>query len=204
MQTYVNPNDPDYHIEIFWVGFKHSMYNFYNAQHLSVEHIQQWSNNLNVLKHNKCYDDIEKNIRDYMAHYAFELAKQDLSNYHDQILISNIKRWNKISNAYKFKNSEKYNKIILLFYIYNEIKQDTVYKNFYKIKPIDYTNETNDYNEIIHYAILFNKSKILEKLRLIPGYNVIDDIKELYPNLNITDSNMKMNKVCLLIKRHSI
>jgi len=49
-----------------------------------------------------------------------------------------------------------------------------------------------------------NKSKILENLRLIPGYNVIENIKRLYPVLNIQDYNIKMNKLCQMIKRYSI
>lgn len=207
----VNPDDPDYHIELFWYGFKTSMYNFYIAYKINYGHIHTWSSHLNVLKSDKKYDEIEKSIRDYMSHYAFELAKSPKSNYYDKILISNIKRWDKISSHYKFKNCEKYNKIILLFYIYNEIKQDNggyshddVNDMYHSIQTIDYTHSTNNFDSIIHYAISINKSKILENLRLIPGYNVVENIKRLYPELTIQDSNIKMNKLCLLIRRYSI
>ena len=202
----LNPNDPDYQIEIFWHGFKLSMFNFYHTYHMpeSFKYIVEWSSNLNSLKNEKKYDDIEICIRDYISHYAFDLAKQMNSNYYDQILISNIKRWDKISNTYKFKNSKKYNKLILLFFIYNEIKQDGHGNHFQYIKSIDYVDRTNDFDTIIEYSILFNKSKILEKLRLVPDYNVIVDIKRLYPDLFIQDEKIKMNKLCLLIKRHSI
>jgi len=199
----LNPNDQDYQIELFWYGLKGSMVNFYRAYSIPIAHIDQWSNILNKLKKNKRYDDIESHIREYMAQYALLLARQINSNYHDQIFISNIKRWDKISNKYKFRNSEKYNKIILLFYIYNEIKQDTDSNYFHMIKSIDYINATNDFDSIIEYAVKLNKSKILEKLRLIPGHNIINDIKRLYPNLTIQDENIKMNKLCVLIKRHS-
>lgn len=203
----VNPDDPDYHIELFWYGFKTSMYNFYITYKIKYDHVHNWSLGLNVLKSDKKYDEIEKSIRDYMSHYAFELAKNPKSNYHDKILISNIKRWDKISEHYKFKNCDKYNKIILLFYIYNEIKQDNrVCEMDHNpiIQTIDYTHSTNNYDSLIHYAILTNKSKILENLRLIPGYNVVENIKRLYPELTIQDSNIKMNKLCLLIRRYSI
>ena len=208
----VNPDDPDYHIELFWYRFKTSMFNFYISCKMNYQHIYKWSSHLNLLKSGKQYDEIEKCIRDYMSHYAFELAKNPKSNYHDKILISNIKRWDKISNRYKFKSCEKYNKVILLFYIYNEIKQDsvvvsgndTINMNYNTIQNIDYTHSTNDFDNIIHYAVLSNKSKILENLRLIPGYNLVDSIKRLYPELNIQDTNIKMNKLCLLIRRHSI
>ena len=136
----LNPNDPDYHIELFWYGLKASMINFYRAYRISSSHVIEWADNLNRLKKNKKYDDIECNIREYMAQYAFQLARQLKSNYHDQILISNIKRWDKISERYKFKGSEKYNKIILLFYIYNEIKQDSESNYFHLIKIIDFIN----------------------------------------------------------------
>lgn len=201
----MNPDDPDYHIELFWYGFKTSMFNFYIAYKMNYEHVYKWSTHLNLLKSNKQYDEIEKYIRDYMSHYAFELAKNPKSNYHDKILISNIKRWDKISGHYKFKSCEKYNKIILLFYIYNEIKQDNVvYGNDNIIQHIDYIHDTNNFDSMIHYAVSMNKSKILENLRLIPGYNVIDHIKRLYPELTIQDTNIKMNKLCLLIRRYSI
>lgn len=199
----LNPNDQDYQIELFWYGFKVAMYNFLQSYRISNNHIVEWSMTLNNLKKNKKYDDIESHIREYMAQYALQLARQINSNYHDQIFISNIKRWDKISNKYKFRTSEKYNKIILLFYIYNEIKQDTDSNYFHMIKSIDYINATNDFDSIIEYAVKLNKSKILEKLRLIPGHNVINDIKRLYPNLTIQDENIKMNKLCVLIKRHS-
>lgn len=199
----LNPNEPDYQIELFWYGFKGAMYNFLQSYHISNNHIGEWSSVLNDLKKYKKYDDIESHIRDYMSQYALQLARQINSNYHDQILISNIKRWDKISNKYKFRSSEKYNKIILLFYIYNDIKRDTDSNYFHIIKSIDYINATNDFDSIIEYAVKFNKSKILEKLRLIPGHNVIADIKRLYPNLAIQDENIKMNKLCVLIKRHS-
>lgn len=203
----INQDDPDYPIELFWYGFKTSMFNFYQHYQLSYKHIEEWSNTLNTLKQYKQYDEIEKHIRDYMSQYAFNLAKTPKSNYYDQILISNIKRWDKISTMYNFKNCQKYNKIILLFYIYNEIKQDTdamMIQFQDQIKDIDYTTTTNDFDSIIYYAIIMNKVKILEKLRLIPGYNLIETIKILYPTINLQDSNIKMNKLCHLIKRHSI
>jgi hypothetical protein len=199
----LNPNDQDYQIELFWYGFKAAMYNFLQSYRISTNHIEEWSITLNDLKKDKKYDDIESHIRDYMAQYALQLSRQINSNYHDQILISNIKRWDKISNKYKFRKSEKYNKIILLFYIYNEIKQDTNSNYFYLIKSIDYVNATNDFDNIIEYAIKFNKSKILENLRLITGHNIINDIKRLYPNLNFQYENIKMNKLCFIIKHHT-
>lgn len=198
----LNPNDPDYQIELFWYGLKESMFNFYKAYRISAPHINEWSIILNNLKKNKKYNEIESNIRDYISQYAFQLARQSNSNYNDQILISNIKRWNKISNQYKFTSSEKYNKIILLFYIYNEIKRDNTSNYFHIIKSIDYINTSNDFDSIIYYAVNFNKSKILEKLRLVPGHNIVADIKRLYPDLLIQDENIKMNKLCVLIKRH--
>ena len=203
----LNKNDPDYQIELFWYGFKTSMLNFFCAYKLSYNQINEWSETLNNFKKNKNYDEIECCIRDYMSQYAIQLARQKTSNYHDQIFISNIKRWDKISNKYKFTTSEKYNKIIMIFYICNDIKNDI--KNdketnsFHIIKNIDYINSTNDFTSIIQYATSHNKSKILERLRSIPGYDIIDDIKQLYPGLIIQDKNIKMNKICVLIKKHN-
>ena len=121
----LNKNDPDYMIELFWYGFKNSMINFYNligkgAFYSST--INNWSENLNELKKLKKYQDIEKYVRDYITKYSFDLIKYSKSTHHDEILSTNIKRWNNISDAFNF-TSTTYSKILQIFMIYLKIKK---------------------------------------------------------------------------------
>lgn len=220
----LNPEDPDYQIEYFWYGLKHSMFNFYGRFKLYSGHIHEWSNVLNELKDGKQYDKIEINIRDYIAKYAFDITKYDASTYHSMILISNIKRWNKISNQFNFLSSVEHNKMILLFMIYLELKMDTKHSSQeslesskssveeHKFLTIEQVNESvhdEIYDDFIKYAITHNKIKILELLKKIPGYHVIDHLKRLYPQYKDSiRNNMSLNKLCSLImskqRRHTL
>ena len=93
----LNKSDPDYSIEEFWYGFKNSMYNFYTVTHIPPRNIARWSENLNMLKVAKNYDQIENNIRNYMSLYALDVMKYEKnSGHHGNILNTNIKRWNNI------------------------------------------------------------------------------------------------------------
>ena len=93
--------NPDHHIEEFWLNFKNSMNNFYNATKSISRPITLWSDNLNNLQKNKQYDIIEKCIRDYISLYAIDILRCH-GNYYFNILYINIKRWNVISHKYKF------------------------------------------------------------------------------------------------------
>ena len=212
----LNPEDPDYQIEYFWYGLKHSMFNFYSRFKLPYGHIHEWSNVLNEMKSGKQYDKIEINIRDYIAKYAFDITKYDESTYHSMILMSNIKRWNKISNQFNFLSSVEHNKMILLFMIYLELKLDT--KNsldlvdeqkFITIEEVYESSNDEIYDDFIKYALMHNKSKILELLKNIPGYNVIENLKRLYPQYKDSiRNNMSLNKLCSFImskqRRHTL
>ena len=203
----LNPEDPDYQIEYFWYGLKHSMFNFYGRFKLHSGHIHEWSSVLNELKSGKQYDKIEINIRDYIAKYAFDITKNETSTYHSMILVSNIKRWNKISNQFNFLSSVEHNKMILLFMIYLELKLDT--KNsldlageqtFLTIEQVNERVHDEIYDDFIKYALTHKKIKILELLKNIPGYDVIENIKRLYPQYKDSiRNNMSLNKLCSLI-----
>lgn len=193
----LNKNDPDYHIEYFWIGFKKSMINFYISIKKNYDHINIWSNILNQLKCEKKYDTIESNIRDYMAHYALDIIKNcSDSIYNDDILITNIRRWNKISNQFNFEKSQNHNKIILIFMIFVELKKD----NSYIIIELDII-ENNNFDKIIEYSLNNNKTKILEILKQIPDYNLFFNINKLFPKLNLDNVIIKIHKLCLLYKK---
>jgi hypothetical protein len=205
----MNQNDPDYHIEMFWLGFKQSMINLYQHINMKYDHIQKWSDTLNMLKANKEYLEIEKNIRDYISYYVFDMIisiyNHGMLSYHANILISNMKRWNRISNMFNFKVSI-YSKILIIFMICLEIKQlgkyEIIEKIFLKknIKVSDILTNDNIIHTFIEFAILNNKSRILNLLKKIPNYNIIDDIRKLYPNI-ILYNNMKATKLIKLLQK---
>ncbi len=98
------------------------MSNFYSQNHINNFNrpITFWSNKLNELQKNKQYNLIEKNIRDYMSLYAIDLLRT-FSLYHMGILITNIKRWNNISNNSKFE-------------INNNLKQEPRFETMYELR----------------------------------------------------------------------
>lgn len=209
----LNKNDPDYDIEYFWYGFKQSMINFYIKHNLNYIHIYEWSNILNKLKINKNYNDIEISIREYILIYAKCILKHsfDLSYYDDDILISNIKRWNKISFNYNFEKSARHNTLLIIFLVLLEIKKSKKNIND-NIEFIDYMNNkyddvddiinTNNYDDFIIYAFNKNKSKILELLKTISNYDLFNRIKILFPKINLDNiKNIKMEKICKIYKK---
>lgn len=206
----LNPNDPDYFIEEFWYGFKNSMVNFYQFIKKNYDHIFVWSDNLNKLKSLKNYNQIESTVRDYITLYSFDLIKYSNTNYHDEILITNIKRWNKIStkfvcifNFYNKKTSTKSptdSKILLLFKIYLEIKKDMAFDLLYKLEPVEQIIKNDSYDEFIVWSLTNEKSKILELLSLIPEYNLEQNIKRLYPDFNFV-TGTKSIKMCQLFRK---
>lgn len=203
MNINLDKNDPDYHIEMFWLGFKQSMINLYQHINIKYDHIQKWSDTLNRLKANKEYIEIEKNIRDHISHYVFDMIisiyHHGMLSYHADILITNLKRWNHISIMFNFKNTF-YSKILIIFMICLEIKKldkyEIIEKIFLKenIQVSDILTNNNIIYTFIDFAIINNKPKILNLLKKIPYYNIMDDIRKLYPNIIFYD-NMKTTKL---------
>lgn len=210
----LNLNDPDYYIELFWYNFKESMINFYSLYinssspvYAERNNINIWSNNLNKLKSDKKYSDIENNIRNYISLYSLDLIKYSDTIYHDSILVSNIKRWNKISNTFKFDTSPEHNKIIQLFYIFLTLKENNVNVSSYidklniyeinsdNINDIILDHKEGYYDDFIIYALNNNKPRILELLKIINSNKLKNDINRLYPNFKF-NINSKMIKNC--------
>ena len=155
--------------------------------------------------------EIEKNIRDYISYYVFDMIRSiyyhGMLSYHADILISNMKRWNYISNMFNFKVSI-YSKILIIFLICIEIKKlgkyEIIEKVFIKenIKVSDILTDDNIIYTFIEFAISNNKSRILNLLKKIPNYNIIDDIRKLYPNIILYD-NMRTTKLIKLLPKPS-
>ena len=197
----LNPDDPDFYIEEFWCSFKISLFNFYSNIKKSCSHIEVWSKNLNNLKSQKKYNDIENTIREYMSKYAFDLIKFNDSIYINDIFITNIKRWNKLSSKFNFKNSIDYSKILTIFLIYNEIKKHgDKYNHVINQYIIESILKYNLFDHIIKFAVNNSKTKILELLKKVENYDLIYNIKRLYPKTEFSP-NIKMNKLCILLKK---
>ena len=196
-------SEPDYMIELYWFGFKQSMINFYTIISKKCDHIIEWSNTLNKYKSNKDYMNIEHSIREYMSFYSFDLIKYSKCIYHDNILIKNIKRWNEISTTFNFNKSVKHTKIVILFMIYLQIKISENFNFLNNIRTIEEILESNNYDEFIIYSFNNMKSKILGFLKEIPEYNIYENIRRLYPTINIKD-NLSPIKIIQIVKKNLI
>ena len=195
MDVQLNKNDPDYEIELFWYGFKQSMINFYKSVDKPYRFVDDWSSILNEFKLKKNYREIESNIRDYISMYSFDLIKYSKSTHNDDILVSNIKRWNRISEKFNFIQSNKHSTILTLFMIYLKLKQDNRYDFLSKLPSIEILIEHNNFDQILNFSLENHKSKIVELLRQIPDYNVVDRINFFYPELNCTNT-ISFVKIC--------
>lgn len=159
--------NPDHYIEEFWISFKRSMNNFYEEFKCLSRPINFWSDNLNILQKNKDYHSIEINIRDYMSLYAIDLLRYN-TIYHIGILITNIKRWNNISNRRFDMCDVKYiNIVFLLLDIYNILTNKCSIENkeiniLFSVVEIYIIHE--DFKIFIDYAIKNNKPSIIDRI----------------------------------------
>jgi hypothetical protein len=172
----------DYYIEKFWLDFKQSMDNFYSINKTFCRPIKYWSDKLNELQTNKNYDSIEKNIRDYMSLYAIDLLRTN-SEYHINILISNIKRWNSIaSQLNRFEKSEsKYiNIVFLLIDIYKTLYDYNNDEIKYLFSTVELYIIYQDFSFLIDFAIKNNKPSIIDKINEYNDDNCIKYIENKY------------------------
>lgn len=188
--------NPDFEIEEFWYGFKQSMINYYQYIYKKekITEIKEWSKKLNILQSEKRYEDIEINIQKYIINYAFDLIKNN-AEYYPNILLSNIKRWNKISNKYNFNNieNESYNIMYKLFNIYNKImRRDSIHEYIDIVKDfeIDYKKEV--FINLLIFGIKNNEASVVEFSRKF------FDIKEIVKNKFDIEINNNLSTIKLL------
>ena len=198
---------PDKHIEEFWLGFKKSMYNFYKDKKI-VRPINIWSENLNMLKDLKDYNNIEKKIRDYISLYAIDIIRCKEIRYF-KIMLTNIKRWNKISEKFSLNNIDNnyYNIIFLIIDIYKTIIVSNSHNNLEDIDNIQVKTLfddvelliiNKDFTKIIKYSIDNNKSSILDKINKYFDIKII--IKEIY-DIDKLPNKISSKKLITLIKK---
>nr|QFG74362.1 MAG: hypothetical protein [Megaviridae environmental sample] len=184
--------NPDFEIEEFWLNFKKSMKNFYSKKNFSRP-INYWSNQLNILQKKKEYDNIEKNIKNYISLYAIDILRS-ISAYDIGILKTNLKRWNSISKKYNFNDNKKYSNIIFLFLdLFDTIYEtdDEYCKNLFS--QIDLLIFYEDLTELIIFSIDNKKYSIIDKLN---NYcNIYKTLNKIY-NLDLKNniSGIKVSK----------
>lgn len=201
-QAKLNKEDPDYQIEDFWYGLKNSMTNFNKKCGLKDRNINLWSDKLNKYKENKNYSLIEESIKEYITLYAIDVMENEEFDecFHSSILLTNIKRWNKISNKFHFGNSEKYKNIIVLFDAYCCIKRKFD-KNLYPI--LELFNEIDsliitDYIQLIPLCLELGQNKMLDAITTIIGdKKMFKIINDFYPKFtDNADKNTHGMKLC--------
>ena len=83
--------------------------------------------------------------------------------------------------------------------IYLEIKKMNNYDFLESLDSIEKILENNNFDVFIIFAIKNNKVKLLELLKKMPDYDLIESIKKLYPNINV-NINLKISKLVNEIK----
>lgn len=171
---------PDHDIEQFWLSFKHSMFNFYDRTGVRVmpaRPISEWSDRLNRLQKVAKYEIIEQNIYNFMTLYGIDLLRVG-DRYHLAILITNIKRWNKIAAKYPFHDGtgeSDCNLIFILLEIVNNfIKCGLEFGNLFSDIELYLIHE--DYTNLLDFAIKHNKPVIIDKLMTFDSLAVINSL----------------------------
>ena len=94
----------DYELEEYYLNFKQSMINFYH-HHTLTRPIEYWSERLNMLQSQKDYTEIRNTIIKIISLYAIDLMRS-CDHYHTNILDTNIKRFNRVSQSSIYNDLE--------------------------------------------------------------------------------------------------
>ncbi len=176
-----SPPKPDHEIEQFWLAFKQSMLNFYGrtgARAMPARPISEWSERLNRLQKAAKYETIEHNIYNFMTLYGIDLLRVG-DRYHLAILITNIKRWNKIAAKYPFHDLDggesRCNLIFILLEIVNNfIKCNLEFENLFSDIELYLIHE--DYTNLLDFAVKHNKPVIIDKLMAFDSLAVVNSL----------------------------
>jgi hypothetical protein len=154
---------PDHDIEQFWLSFKQSMTNFYALKIIPARDIPSWSEKLNLLQSEQRYSRIEKQIYNYITLYGLDVLRSG-SRYYLGILISNIRRWDKIAARHKILQSNHEDNIItiLLEIAASFIKSGAEFDGLFNDPELYIIND--DYTRLIDYALKHGKAAILDRL----------------------------------------
>lgn len=172
--------NPDHEIEQYWLSFKQSMLNFYSAKHVMSRPIDQWSAKLNRLQTQQKYTEIEAHIKNYLSLYGLDVLRTE-SQYYINILITNLKRWDKIARSYKFfagEDGEKNLVIILLEIAYSLLKKNKNIQGLFIDVELYLLYE--DFGKLLEYAMDNNAVGIIDKLMSYDPMNVLHKVNDIY------------------------
>lgn len=177
---------PDHDIEVYWLYVKQSMLNFYSQHKLIQRPVEKWSATLNLLQTAQNYKEIEKKIMQYLSLYSIDLLRLG-NQYYINILITNLKRWDKITDKYKFfDKDDKYDKsdketniaLVLLEIVYSLAKSKTPFEDLFE--DIELYIIYEDFAKMIDFAVIHNKPSIIDNLIAYDYLNVIKTLNTLY------------------------
>tara|TARA_B100000768_G_scaffold181389_1_gene204184 strand:- start:1321 stop:1974 length:654 start_codon:yes stop_codon:yes gene_type:complete len=209
--------NPDKDIENFWLTFKNCITNFlkeFNVN-LNINNIDEISLVLNNFQKNKEYQNIEYTINNYMFFLIQKLLekitylndKKSSYLYYSKIILTNIKRWEKIREKKIFfkdpiKNEDLYYLVVDCFKsciksIEKKRNIDIIIKFFINISSniIFATNEKTKiiiYQKLIDFAIDINVNSIIDIVK--NKYDIAEYLNIKYDiNLPKTMSGKKIN-----------
>jgi hypothetical protein len=192
MESILQTNNPDKHIEYFWITFKEQL-KLILTDDERIE-IDQISLTLNNLQKEQKYKEIENYIYNHIEQYGWHVIKNQNLKLIRYLSIS-LKRWKKISQT-KFNTREFY----IIFDLYNFIilnytKEERIYTVINNLSNYLDDREKN-INVIFNIFLEENKHGLIDKIKSLINF------KKLYPNKNINKNINKMcgRKICNLIK----
>lgn len=166
MPQCISDEAPDKHIEEVWYGIKTAFINAYQQSNKIIPmDLDEISENLNELQSNKNYQEIEKNIVITIGKMCRFYISDRISVYNCHILDVQIKRWNKVTEKYKFFEKQDIRNVIencVLFYIYFKAIES---RNKYQfiIQLFENNNDIPTFENIIDVAIKHNYPIVLDK-----------------------------------------
>ncbi len=193
---------PDFEIEHFLFSLKKSMYNFYQQYPIFFHRpIDAWSDHLNGLQMIKKYNEIEEKIFHYMSLYAIDLMRLH-DTYNASILMTNINRWNKLSEKWQINNNKNryHNLIFALFDIYISLNKTQLEDKISSIfSQLELFLIYQDFTSLIILSVESNKSNIIDKL-LSYDRNIHLQIERIYQMKQNRFKNISGKKIIKIIQ----
>ena len=188
----IDSDDPDNLMENIWFTIKCPMRKFYSTN--KIRNVEIWSSILNNLKLNKQYDDIANKITKYFMIFMVDFMESyknheyNYNYFYGNIILKNIKRWEKESIKFKIDNNNynNYINIVSLFRVFmsmlkiSKTNDEVLLKYF-----INITNllANQNYDNFIIYALSNNKPVILDSINSIVDYNIHINLVKIIPDI---------------------
>ena len=199
MPKCISDEAPDKHIEEVWYGIKTAFNNTYESISLrNPMDIDKISSHLNKLQSEKNYQEIEKQIVIIIGQMCRFYIQDKIGAYNCHILDVQIKRWNKVTEKYKFFEKQDVRTVTencVLFYIYFKVfENEKKYHNL--VNLFNNKNAIPEFSEIIDISLKSNYPTILDKINNF--FCVSSYINEKYGTKFYKNTNG--NKIISLLK----